>query len=327
MGATEAPTKLVEHARFRCLWKHPGTVRRLREEIRARRIDLVFAHFATAHLFGGAAARLEGVPCMWWQQSRYDQGPGLNQAAGHLRAGAVICSSDEVAAEQRRRFGRTPVVRINLGIEVSGDEPIRTHTETSAVRLGIVGRLQRWKRVELAVRAMPAVLQEIPDARLLVVGGAAPALDEDYPAELAAEARALGVDHAVEMVGEVEDGTAVIRNLDVLVHCAEAEPFGLVPLEAMVHGIPVVVPDEGGPRETVRQDVDGIRVDPTDTPALASAIVSLAADPARRAQMGANGREQVLSRFTARLMAERAWRVAAAVHSGEDPVAALGEGA
>ena len=323
MDMPEAPTSIVSPGRFRQVWTHPRTIRRLQEKIREARADLVFGHVTTAHLYANVAARRAGVPYLWWQHERYGQQPWLHQLAGRLRSGAVIASADHTADEQRARFPRTPVVRVHPGIATDGAGPPHVHRETDSVMLGVVGRLQRWKRVELAIRAMPAVLEAAPGARLRVMGVAEPGLDDDYPDDLHAEVKALGLEDRVELAGHVEDGPAAIAALDVLVHCAEGEPFGLVPLEAMLHGVPAVVPDEGGPRETVRNGVDGLRVDPAAAGSLAAAIVELARDPARRTEMGAAGRARVLDYFTEERMAHEAWSVAAAVAEGRDPLSAL----
>ena len=310
---------LVNAGRARELWKAPAVVGALRAAIRAARADLVFAHVTKAHLYAATAAWLEQVPYLWWQHERFGQKPLMHQAAGRLQAGAVICSADFTADEQRARFPATPVVRVHPGVAAHGLGPPREHRVRADVVIGIVGRLQRWKRVELAIRALPAVRAAVPRARLRVIGDAFPGLDEDYPAELRAEAAALGVIDAVEFCGEVADGAAAIAELDVLVHCAELEPFGLVPVEAMLRGVPVVVPDEGGPREIVREGIDGLRIDPRDTARLAAALVRLARDPALRVLMGAAGRARALAHFTEQRMAERAWAVAEAVAQGRDP--------
>jgi glycosyltransferase involved in cell wall biosynthesis len=146
-----------------------------------------------------------------------------------------------------------------------------------------------------------------------VLGDAAPGLDEDYPAELAAVARELAVDGAVEFAGHVAEP---MRGIDVLVHAAELEPFGLVMVEAMLAGLPVVAPREGGPVEIVRDGVDGLLVDVTDAGAVAAAVLSLVGDPALRARMGAAGRERALERFTAERMARENWELVARVASG-----------
>jgi type III pantothenate kinase len=100
------------------------------------------------------------------------------------------------------------------------------------------------------------------------------------------------------------------------VHTAELEPFGLVVIEAMARGVPVVAPLSGGPREAVRDGVDGVLVDVDDPAALARSIVDLLADPARRTRIGAAGRERALSAFGEDRMVAEAWALAGRVALG-----------
>jgi len=318
-ATSPVPHAVVPSGRARQVWKAPGVIRAVRGAIRAAQADVVFAHVTKAHLYAAVAARLEGVPELWWQQERIGQKPLMHGVAGRMRARAVICSADHTAAQQREHFRGTPVVRIHLGARHEHIGTPRVHTERDRVVLGVVGRLQRWKRVELAIRALPAIRARVPGVRLRVIGDACPGLDEDYPDQLRAEARALGVADCVDFTGHVDDGPAAIADLDVLVHCAEVEPFGLVVVEAMLRGVPVVAPAEGGPLETLRDGTDGILVDAKDTDALAAAVVRLAGDPELRNVMGAAGRERALREFTAEAMARRAWAVVQSVAAGDRP--------
>ena len=160
------------------------------------------------------------------------------------------------------------------------------------------------------------MLEGQPAARLRVIGDASPTLDAGYPDELSAAAARLGVAGAVDFTGHVDDVPAAMRALDVLVHTAEGEPFGLVLVEAMLSGVPVIAPHEGGPAEIVRDGVDGLLVDVTDPRVLADAILSLARDPARRRLLGAAGRTRALERFTAERMAAEAWAITRDVAAG-----------
>jgi glycosyltransferase involved in cell wall biosynthesis len=90
-------------------------------------------------------------------------------------------------------------------------------------------------------------------------------------------------------------------------------------VEAMLRGVPAIVPPLGGPAEVVRDGVDGIVIDPTDAAGLAAAVVQLARDPGRRAAMGAAGRERALELFDATRMAAETWELLAGVTGGSPP--------
>lgn len=312
-----APGAVVSAGRVREAWRAPRVIGRLRAAIRTHRADVVFAHVTKAQLFAAPAARLEGVPQLWWHHELPGQKPVMHALAGQLSSAAVVTSSFYTARLHERGWRRTPIVVIHPGIEASPPEHPRTHAASGEVVLASVGRLQRWKRIELALEALPLVLEQVPGARLEVIGDASPVFDADYPEVLRDRAATLGLDAAVAFRGHVDDVPGALASADVLVHTADGEPFGLVLLEAMQAGVPVIAPDEGGPPEIVREGVDGLLVDPSDRGALAAAIVALARDPERRARMGAAGRERVASAFTAARMAREAWALAGRVAARE----------
>ena len=315
LGAAEAlgvPVALVQSGRARDLRRAPGVIRALRSAARAHRAELLFAHVSKAQVYAWPAARLEGAATMWWQQEHLGLARPLQEVAGRLHADAVICSADWTAKAQREHFRGSRILRVHLGSEPPGESSIREHRAGSGERvvLGTVGRLQRWKRVELAIAALPQILAEEPGVVLRVIGGAGEGLDEDYPGELRAEAERLGVASAVEFAGHVPDGASRIADLDLLVHTARLEPFGLVLVEAMQRGVPPVAPNAGGPQEIVRDGVDGLLVDVERSTELVRAVLELVRDPARRAEMGREGRARATDLFTAERMAADAWRVA-----------------
>jgi glycosyltransferase involved in cell wall biosynthesis len=296
-----ARVAVVPTGRAREVHKAPRAVGALRGAIRAHRADLVFAHTTKAHLYAAAAAALEGVPYLWWQhklpgQERFDA------LADRLPAGAIVCSSEWTAALQRRRSPRTAVHTIHPGTALPPDPGPR---EGEGVVLA--ARLQRWKRVERLVAAVPHVLEALPGTRFTVLGGEDPAIDPGYLDELRALAGRLGAGDAVTFAGHVPDAAERIGRAAVLAHAAGEEPFGLVLVEALARRVPVVGPAEGGAAEIVRDGTDGLLVDVADPRAFAGALVALLRDPARRAAMGAAGRERVAERFTVERMAASAW--------------------
>jgi glycosyltransferase involved in cell wall biosynthesis len=314
-GALGAEVRLVPSGDALALWKLPGVVRRLRAEIRRARADVVFAHGPKAHVYAALAARAEGVPYLWWQHDPPQLKVRRNRVVAKLPAALVICSSEFVAVEQRRR-GRAPVVAVLCGTETDGVPGPRAHTAVEGALVGSVSRLQRYKGIERLVRAVPLVLEQRPQTRFRIVGGTQPGVDEEYEAELHALAAELGVADAIEWTGHVDNAASHMAELDILVHGATLEPFGLVLVEALLRGVPVVADREGGPAEIVRTGTDGLLVPVEDAAALADAVATLVGDPALRARMGASGRERVLERFDARRMAAETWEHVARVAAG-----------
>jgi len=186
-------------------------------------------------------------------------------------------------------------------------------TDGSAVRaeLGIaphaplllcVARIYRSKGQEELVRALPLLLPEFPDLKVVLVG-------QDYPpgthhsAELKAIAAELGVSHALLFTGLRSDVPSLMAASDLLVMPSFEEPFGLVYAEAMAMKRPVIARDNGGTPEVVEHGKSGLLSPNGDVPKLAEQITTLLRDPALREQMGKYGREQVETRFHPRRLA------------------------
>lgn len=174
----------------------------------------------------------------------------------------------------------------------SADRPPGRH------RLLVFGRLVERKGIGNAITA----LARLPDTELVVAGGPEPqALATDPEVRrLRALADRHGVRDRVRFLGRVahEDLPPLIRSADVVVCVPWYEPFGIVPLEAMACGVPVVASAVGGLVDTVVDGETGIHVPPRDPEALATALAELLADPQRRAAYGAAGARRVRSRFS-----------------------------
>jgi glycosyltransferase involved in cell wall biosynthesis len=306
---------VLRAGRARDVWRVPAVVVALARLARRRRADVVFSHTSKAHAYGGIAAALLRLPSLWFQYEAPGLGAGLpgmgaklQELAARLPADAVVLPSDAVADAHRRRWPRAHVHRVHPGVAAAGTSP-RAHHRTGDIDVVVVGRLLRWRRVDLALRAMRGVLAAEPRARLTVIGDARPDVDADHPAELRALADELGIAHAVTFAGAVDEWREAIAQADVLLHTSEGEPFSVVLVEALVRGVPVIAPPSGGAGEIVRHDVDGLLVEPTDTAALTRAVLELARAPERRAAMGAAGRQRALEHFDEGRMTGELWRL------------------
>jgi len=167
-------------------------------------------------------------------------------------------------------------------------------------RLMTVGRLVPRKGVGTVITALARLARD--DVELVVVGGsrgAAHVADDADVQRLAALARAEGVEHLVTFRGQVSQAELprLLRSAELVVCAPWYEPFGIVPLEAMATGVPVVAAAVGGLIDTVVHGRTGLHVPPRDPDATATAIAALLADPAGLAELGRAGAARAHSRY------------------------------
>ena len=138
----------------------------------------------------------------------------------------------------------------------------------------LVGRLVYEKGFQLALEALPGVIERLDDVRFVVAGSGT------HEAELRAQAATLGLDRRGEFLGWVGDDVlrGLYRVADLAIVPSIYEPFGLVALEAMAAGCPCLVADTGGLREVVPEERAGLRFRSRDPEALAEAAIRLLSD-------------------------------------------------
>ncbi|WP_043113518.1 glycosyltransferase, partial [Solimonas soli] len=166
-----------------------------------------------------------------------------------------------------------------------------------------LGRIVPRKGIDNVIGALALLVQRGVDAELVVVGGNSEMPNEVATPELGRLARLaceLGVRERVRFIGR--RGRERLHHFycasDVFVTTPWYEPFGITPVEAMACGVPVIGAAVGGIRTTVRDGVTGLLVPPRDPQALADRLAELAADPARRAALGAAGRRRAWRHYT-----------------------------
>ena len=171
------------------------------------------------------------------------------------------------------------------------------HLSKTAFLIGIVGQITPRKGQLELLRAFARVLKDVPQAVLLVVGAPLFNRDHEYLDLLNKTASALGIEQSVRVLGSRSDVATLMQALDLLVINSSAEPFGLVALEAMVCGTPVLATDTGGLPEIIEHGKDGWLSPLGDEKALAAAMVSLSRQPVVRARLVEEGRKKVAARF------------------------------
>jgi glycosyltransferase involved in cell wall biosynthesis len=176
--------------------------------------------------------------------------------------------------------------------------PTLTPWSTGAQRLLSLGRLVERKGIDSVIDALP----QLPEAELVIAGGPdARDLRTDPDARrLAARAEARGVSSRVRLVGRVDPAAAaaLMRGASVVVSVPWYEPFGIVPLEAMACGTPVIAAAVGGMLDTVLPGSTGELVPPRDPDALAAVVRDLFARPNVLQQMGFEAVRHVRSQYS-----------------------------
>ena len=262
---------------------------------------------ATPAYLSSLAASLTNKPSVLWLHSLW---PACLQSLSRWHA--------PVAARLYPTFDRIVTVsdlaaasltawlpRLQSKVEVVPNFIDTTRTETLALRplprqwqhlgsqgpvVAVVGRLVAQKRVDLIIRAMSALVRRVPTARVAVVG------DGPERERLEALAKELGVAHAVEFCGFQLNPLAFLREAAAVCMPSRDESFGMVALEALALGKPVVTCDDSG---GVLEVIDGGRFGHVSSPtpeALAEALAQVLVDARGETALG----RQHVKRFALR---------------------------
>jgi glycosyltransferase involved in cell wall biosynthesis len=209
-------------------------------------------------------------------------------------ADAVLTTSEYCRSAIRRHYG-VPETRVRLvpeGIDLARWQ--RTGRSVPGANNGVtilcVARQYPRKHVADLLRALPEVRRVVPHARAVIVGDG-----PEHP-RLRAMAGELGLGHMVQFLGAVPDDEHVARlysTADVFCLPSVQEGFGIVFLEAMASGLPIVATNTAAIPEVVPHGQAGVLVPPGDPAGLAQALIEMLRNPEQRAAYGAFGREYV----------------------------------
>ncbi len=276
---------------------------------------------------------------IWWVPQTLRAAEGIKIAA-HVR--------QEIEPPKARRYGLDrldlvfPVSRqIQQSLETGGVSPQKMQVSYSGVDvsrvadrpsasdirrllgipegipvLGTVANLFPRKGYEVMLQALPEIVSASPDVHYLIVGTG----DSGYEGLLRAMRSDLGLEGRVHFAGYRDNVFPYLAAMDVYVHPALMEGFGIAVLEAMAMRKPVVATTTGGLPEIVRDGETGTLVPPGDAGQLARAVVSLLQDPARSRRLGEAGHARVTAQFTVDAMMGGLAKGYAALHKREGAV-------
>ncbi len=217
------------------------------------------------------------------------------------QADLLIASTADEAQDLIDSYGADPqrVSIVPPGVDLAMFQPMDRSVARREIRYGserlllFVGRLERLKGVEVAIRALGLLRdRQHDDVRLLILGEDSHEGDENEEERLKAIASDVDVRDRVDFIGSVahHELPYFYAAADVCVMPSYSESFGLVALEAQACGCPVVASDVSGLRSVVRDEVSGYLIDEHDPAMYAERIGRLLADSELAQQMGRRGR-------------------------------------
>ena len=291
---------LLDAGRFRNIVRRLSVIRGIARLARNRGVDFCFGWMVAGQITAGLAAIIARVPCVWYQVGT-PRPDWLDRMATALPARGVLVLSRAGEIAQRRLWPHREVRLVYPGTPLDEHDAVRRtppielrarmRLPVAGPLIGMVGRLQRWKGMHVFLDAVAIIRRSRPDVHAVIVGGPHET-EPGYGNELHNQARALGVAGAVTFAGFQSNATDWMQAMDIVVHASDDEPFGIVVIEAMALGKPVVAGSGGGPAEIVTHGHDGLLAPFGDAAALAAAIELYLADPGVAARIGAAARER-----------------------------------
>jgi glycosyltransferase involved in cell wall biosynthesis len=301
----------VEALGFR-LSRAPIAAARLIRALRRERPVILHAHMTHANIAARLVSRVVRPPVVIcaernsgvWKSSRLVHFERWIAGWADWYTAVSASVADFLVEQQGVPPGRVSVIRNGVAMR----RPLPAERRT-AVRNGLglgegqklvlsVGRVVPQKGYEHLIRAAPAVLDRVPEARFFVAGDTSRAKYADYRAGLAETAADLGVSEAVRFLGVRDDVPELLGSADLFVMPSLWEGLPNALLEAMASGLPAVTTAVNGAGEVASMARTAVPVPPGDPEALASAVIQLLEDSVDAQERAAAGLELVKREFT-----------------------------
>jgi glycosyltransferase involved in cell wall biosynthesis len=275
--------------------------------VRAERPDLLHTHMVHADVYGSVAAHALRVPFLSTRHNddRYLLGPFKYVDRAFMSGVAGIVAISDAVREFHIRSGlpARKLVTIHYGLDELPAAQSELTPEAAGIPSGAplvlaIGRLIEQKDHATLLGAFARVRDNLPEARLTILGWGR--LEEATKARV----RELELEDAVLLPGRVEPAAWLAR-ADVFAHTSRWEGFGIVLLEAMLAGLPVVATRVSAVPEIVVDGETGILAPVGDEVAIAAALSSLLADSGRRQRLGEAGRRRAHAEFSIARMTDR----------------------
>jgi len=272
----------------------PFCLARLIKYLRCHRIEVLHCHMYHASIIGALAATVARTPVVvttehgrnpWKKRYHHWLEEKIISPAVQRR---IAVSKDILAI--RRQYDRSSGSKL---VHIPNGTPLPPkQADCSAVRtIGSLGRLVDAKDYPTLFAALKLARTAGWDLKLVIAG------DGPEKERLAAVIRKLELEEHIRLLGE-RNGAELLAGIDLFAMSSLREGIPVALLEAMAHGLPVVVTDVGGIGEVVEHGKDGLLCPPGDPEALAANIVKVVGDGRLRSRLGRSARNKIETRYS-----------------------------
>ena len=292
--------------------RRPLELRRVAKWIREQRFDVMHSHMSSAHVFGVLMRLMTGTPVV----------ATANQCSFqlHWRLNHHVIANSDATAVYQRKINWVPESKLTT-VHCFTDLERFTNTTPDAVRwvqsemrikdrdfvVGVVGDVVARKGHLYLFKAIEQIVASVPNFKLVLIGRFH--RDQSYVKRLRSLQRKPALRNRVKWLGIRENVQDFMGAFDLAVVPSVEEPLGLVALEAMATGTPVVATNTGGLPEIIQPNVTGLLVPRKNPNELARAVIKMAHDAEMRQRMGEHGRRFVQENFNPEDLARKVERV------------------
>lgn len=261
--------------------------------------QVVLGRLSRGYIYAWLASRVACIPCAFEQVNTPTKGNRLERMAASLPADLIIACSKATLADQFKMTKPCAGIALNPGTNIAlhrkttPDIKVARRTElglnVNTFTIGIVGRLATWKGFHVVIAAVQILKEQGLLVQAVLVGGVQ-SREPDYLATIQAQVADQDLSDRIFFYGEQSDPKPYFESMDIFIHASNHEPFGLVIVEAMATGIPVIATDSGGPLDIIDPGVDGFLYPFGDAASLANHIRYFIAHPHLLDPMGTAAR-------------------------------------
>lgn len=288
--------------------RKPSDVGRVANWARHAGIDVVHTHMSRAHAFGVLLKMTAGIPVVATAHNRTFQ--------IHWRMNDFVIANSQATMDYQLRVNRVPESNIEKILCFTDLQRFKEVTPRHVFRVrrqlrlkpddflcGCVGEVIKRKGQIYLFQALKRIVTEVPNFKLVLLGRFR--REEPYSQKLRSILLKDGIIGHVKWLGLRENVQDFMTAFDMLAVPSIEEPLGLVAVESLAAGTPVVATRTGGLPEIVKHDECGLLVPPRNPEALADSIIKIAKDSSLRERMGADGQRFVLEKFETGTLCDR----------------------